>query len=60
MAQMQGSMGSAGYAKCGHPGCQCDVAPGKRYCSDFCEKNAANAASSSSGCGCGHSACKRS
>ena len=40
MAQMQGSMGSISYSKCAHPGCMCDVAPGKKYCSDYREQNA--------------------
>jgi len=59
MAQMQGSMGSASYAKCAHPGCKCDVAPGKRYCSEYCEQNAGSPSASQTGCGCGHAACKR-
>jgi hypothetical protein len=25
-------------AKCGHSACNCEVPPGKRFCSDFCEK----------------------
>ena len=59
MAQMQGSMGSASYSKCAHPGCMCDVAPGKKYCSEYCEQNAGSKPASQGGCGCGHSACKR-
>lgn len=59
MAQMQGSMGSTSYSKCAHPGCMCDVAPGKKYCSDYCEQNAGSKATSPDGCGCGHAACKR-
>jgi hypothetical protein len=37
----------------------CDVAPGKKYCSDYCEQNAASKSASPDGCGCGHAACKR-
>jgi hypothetical protein len=62
MAQMQGSMGSPGYSKCAHAGCMCDVAPGKKYCSEYCEQNAGsvgNKSASAGGCGCGHAACKR-
>ena len=59
MAPMHGSMGSISYSKCAHPGCMCDVAPGKKYCSDYCQQNAGSKSASSDACGCGHSACKR-
>jgi hypothetical protein len=60
MAQMQGSTGSASYGKCMHSGCKCEVAPGKRYCSEYCEQQRGSGPPSQAGCGCGHAACKRS
>ena len=59
MAQMQGSTGSASYNRCAHSGCMCDVAPGKKYCSENCEQNAGSKSASPGACGCGHAACKR-
>jgi hypothetical protein len=59
MAQMQGSMGSTSYSKCAHSACTCDVAPGKKFCSEYCEQNAGSGAASQAACGCGHAACKR-
>jgi hypothetical protein len=59
MAQMQGSTGGASSGKCAHPACKCNAAPGRRFCSDYCERQGASGSASGGGCGCGHPACKQ-
>ncbi len=39
-------------AKCAHPGCNCPVAKGTKYCSDYCESSGSRV---SIACNCGHS-----
>lgn len=59
MAQMQGSAGGTGSGKCAHPACNCKAAAGKRFCSDFCERQGTTGTTSREGCGCGHPECKQ-
>ena len=40
--------------KCAHPGCNCPVEKGKKYCSDYCESVAERP---SIACECGHGEC---
>ena len=40
--------------KCKHPGCNCTVAKGTKYCSDYCESIGSQPSFS---CGCGHAEC---
>jgi len=48
---------------CSHAPCNCRVAPGERYCSDYCEDHSrhsiasADISSGSEECGCGHAEC---
>jgi hypothetical protein len=44
-------------AKCGHSACNCDVPPGKRFCSDFCEKRSHSSSAAHTECDCGHPPC---
>jgi hypothetical protein len=39
---------------CAHPGCECPVEKGQRYCSDYCESLGKLP---SIACECGHSEC---
>jgi len=39
---------------CAHPGCECPVEKGERYCSDYCESLGKQP---SIACECGHSEC---
>jgi len=41
-------------AKCAHPSCQCQVAPGNKYCSQYC---ASALPEGKDGCSCGHPNC---
>jgi hypothetical protein len=40
---------------CAHTGCRCEVEPGTRYCSDYCEEHGDHA--DDHACECGHDAC---
>jgi hypothetical protein len=40
--------------KCAHPGCECPVPKGSKYCSDYCESSANRP---SIACNCGHTEC---
>ncbi len=40
--------------KCAHPGCQCPVAKGSKYCSRYCESAGKEF---SIACNCGHAEC---
>jgi hypothetical protein len=40
--------------KCAHPGCNCPVSKGGKYCSDYCESIGKQ---SSIACECGHAGC---
>jgi hypothetical protein len=40
--------------KCAYPGCECSVANGEQYCSDYCERVGDRA---SIACECGHGEC---
>ena len=40
--------------QCAHPACTCDVADGKKYCSQYCE-DAKDTMELS--CNCGHAGC---
>jgi hypothetical protein len=40
-------------SQCAHPGCRCSVAPGQKYCGNYCE-NMIGADT----CNCGHAECK--
>jgi hypothetical protein len=40
--------------KCAHPGCECPVAKGSKYCSPYCESAGTLM---SIACNCGHSEC---
>jgi hypothetical protein len=54
-------------AKCAHPGCECPVPTGSKYCSDYCESVGSRlsiitgshfgANEESIACECGHSEC---
>jgi hypothetical protein len=49
---------SARQAPCAHPLCQCTVPPGRRYCSEHCQTEAARPSrAEGSRCGCGHAPC---
>ena len=39
--------------QCAHPGCECKVEPGEKYCSAECEKQL-----NGGPCTCGHSNCR--
>jgi len=41
-------------ARCAHPGCNCSIAKGSKYCSDYCESSGSRVSIS---CNCGHSEC---
>ncbi|MCC6534413.1 MAG: hypothetical protein IT531_17815 [Burkholderiales bacterium] len=50
--------------KCKHAACRCSAQPGKDFCSDYCERAAAQAgqgagqaASAQQRCNCGHASC---
>lgn len=43
--------------KCAHPGCECPVATGSKYCSDYCESSGSRV---SIACNCGHTECAAS
>jgi hypothetical protein len=40
--------------KCAHPGCECPVEKGTKYCSDYCESVGSRP---SIACECGHAEC---
>jgi len=40
--------------KCAHPGCECSVAEGSKYCSPYCESVGSRV---SIACECGHAGC---
>ena len=40
--------------KCAHPGCECPVPDGSKYCSDYCESIGNQP---SFACECGHAEC---
>jgi hypothetical protein len=41
--------------KCAHEPCNCNVASGEKYCSDFCKDAGSNEVEIA--CDCGHPAC---
>jgi hypothetical protein len=41
--------------KCAHPGCECTVPKGSKYCSPYCERVPINHLPG--GCECGHTEC---
>jgi hypothetical protein len=41
--------------KCAHEPCNCDVAPGEKFCSDFCKD--AGSEEVEIACDCGHAPC---
>jgi len=49
--------------QCAYTPCNCRVAPGEKYCSDYCEDHArhriavSSISSGAEGCGCGHAEC---
>ena len=45
---------------CGHDGCQCQVAPAERVCSDHCREHAGKTDHGDHACECGHAACESS
>ncbi len=51
------------FGKCGHITCKCGVAPGKSYCSDYCERasyrhdGGDQSHATAEKCQCGHPAC---
>jgi hypothetical protein len=44
--------------KCAHSACNCGVTPGKRFCSDYCEKQSRTGSAAHTDCDCGHPPCK--
>jgi|KBSMisStandDraft_5_1062788.scaffolds.fasta_scaffold8362644_1 hypothetical protein len=47
-------MGETKVVMCAHPGCNCPVEKGKKYCSDYCEGMRKQP---SFACECGHGEC---
>jgi len=48
--------------KCAHAECNCSVAPGQKYCSDYCatpDDAETTSLQGTAGCKCGHAACQQ-
>jgi hypothetical protein len=49
--------GNSAPPKCAHSACNCGVMPGKRFCSDYCEKQSRLGSAAHTDCECGHTPC---
>ena len=58
MADIRDATGVNTPNKCSHSACNCGVTPGKRFCSDYCEKQGRTGSAAHTDCDCGHPPCK--